>query len=183
MAKVFLYKVDDNQNLIHGKKRSIPDGATSVDGYYFGADLDHNKSWMLDANGNAVERPIESGSSLSVELARLDAGRIATAEFAVAMKGDGGVLNSRSSITADHFRQLNDAGEPVSWALAKGQFGTALERWREIFSANTTVSQRALIVLFIKTDQFAALDLAVESIIKAKMKEWDGLTDAQLAAL
>ncbi len=98
------------------------------------------------------------------------------------MKGDGALL---SVVTETQFDQLNEAGRPVSTALSDGQFQTALKQWRSIFSLQSSAPDhlQPIVAAFASTQLFDDLNIAVTAIIKAKIKEWDGLTDAQLAAL
>lgn len=184
----FAYEVGAGGQLINGRNVKLTQGESLPDGLVEAPpDLDKKKRWAI-VGGNFVEYfPSPESAEVqarlkSRELDRLEGGRDATAEIAVEMKGDDAALNI---LTDQQFEALNQAGEPVSSALLKGQFQTALSRWRQIFSADSTaaVELRPTISAFVSTQLFSDLNAAVVAIIKAKIKEWDGLTDEQLAAL
>lgn len=187
---LFAYEIEpETKRLVNGRNYSVDRGQTSVEGKsILPKGYSHAKQWQLTDDGELQEyvpppNSVEAKEQLkSIELARLSAGREATAEIAVAMKGDGAALQALSD---EQFEGLNTAGEPVSSALLKGQFQTALKRWRSIFADPTTApfEYSALITAFIATPVFTALDAAVVAIIKAKIKEFDELTDEQIEQL
>lgn len=189
ISRVFAFEIDADRKLINGSNLKIKKGESLPPGFFEAPPgLDTRKRWYLDDDDQPKEyrappNSAEARAELQLkEMERLNGGREAMAEIAVAMKGDGAALQLLSN---EQFDGLNTASEPVSIALSKGQFQTALTRWRSIFTNPTTAPTEyaPLITAFIATPVFAQLDSEVVSVIKAKIKQHDNLTDEQIAQL
>lgn len=145
---------------------------------YVSSSFDARGLWRLNDGGNLEQ--YEESDDVGLERSRFNAGQLASAEISVEMKKDGGVLGESSPITDQQFDELNSIAEPVWSALTKGQFITALQRWRSIFGAD---SINVYVVAFRQTAEFAALDSSVSSIIGARILSFDGKTQAFIDAL
>lgn len=182
VKKIFAYEIAADNELINGQWHEVEDAVTSIDGHHVtSSGFDHRKRWSLDDEGEAVEY-VDPAAGFAVERARIDAGVDAQAEIAVAMKTEGGVL---SQLSEANFEILNDLAAPISAAMLRGQFVTALGKWRRLFSnPSSDTANATLIHSFIQSSAFTAgLGPDVESVLIEKIKTYDGLTDAQIAAI
>lgn len=145
-----------------------------IDVVFISSAFDCRGKWRLDENGD-IEKD-DSANLVSIETARLKAGNLAVAEISAQLKATGAL----GSLDQSSFDELNEAGNEVFTALAKGQFITAIQAWRSVFSAD---SLSLVVVAFVSADFFDGLNSSVDAIIRARIKQFDGLSDAQIDSL